>query len=80
MQSGKHIIYKRSASLLSSLEQSLAAELEMLNQEENEVEFCDVSESVDSSQTSLKSSGIFLCQLSSTMMCSFRLRLFYFKN
>ncbi|VDD96513.1 unnamed protein product, partial [Enterobius vermicularis] len=55
-QSGKHIIYKRSASLLSSLEQSLAAELEMLNQEENEVEFCDVSESVDSSQTSLKSS------------------------
>lgn len=55
-QSKSHIIYKRSASLLSSLEQSLETQLKKLNQEEAGVEFCDVSESIDAFQNKLKSS------------------------
>uniref|UniRef100_A0A158R565 Peptidase M12B domain-containing protein n=1 Tax=Syphacia muris TaxID=451379 RepID=A0A158R565_9BILA len=44
----RHIIYKRSPSLKPTIEEKIEQQLEILAQEESGVEFCDVSESVDS--------------------------------
>uniref|UniRef100_A0A914SDK8 Uncharacterized protein n=1 Tax=Parascaris equorum TaxID=6256 RepID=A0A914SDK8_PAREQ len=53
----QHVVYKREAALLSSVEQSLEEQLIQLNEEPINDDFCDVSKSIDATDELNKAAG-----------------------